>query len=235
MGPNAVVNGRIAVTTALDVGWLMTPAGLSHVCSRMHWPGDDGGDAQGVPASRLKHGSEQRTMCQTLGIRVVQMRNRIQIVAGFVLLVAVVVLLGYLVFETQRIWPTRYANEFSRPDASVLIDGVDKPVAMIFSLNLGLFVLAGFALKEMPPARRTATSSIVTCILFLFGSMFSIYMGFLAKTVALYYVSFKSESAVSLTGTFIVLQILGVAVPTLAAVLLLADGFLGTRRKPDQT
>jgi hypothetical protein len=154
------------------------------------------------------------------------MLKRIQIATGFVALVAIVVLIGYLVFAWQRTSPTSYDRDPVLPEAAALIDGVDRPVAMIFSLNLGLFVLAGFALKEMPSAQRAARSVLVTCVVFLFGSMLSIYMGVLAKSVALYYASFKAESAVSLTGTFISLQMLGVAVAALAAILLLAEGFL---------
>jgi hypothetical protein len=155
----------------------------------------------------------------------VGMPRKSLIAAGFVLLAILVVIAGYLVFERQRIAPTTYATEFTAPEPSALIDGVDKPVGMIFSLTLGLFVLAGFALREMPSAQRTSRSTILTCVLFLFGAMFSIYMGFLARTVALYYVSFKLESAVSLTGTFVGLQLLGTTVSALAAVLLLADVF----------
>jgi hypothetical protein len=153
------------------------------------------------------------------------MPKKFSIAVGFLILAIVVVLAGYLVFERQRIAPTTYNTEFTAPEPSALIDGVDRPVGMIFSLTLGLFVLAGFALREMPPAQRMVRSTILTCVLFLFGAMFSIYMGFLARTVALYYVSFKSESAVSLTGTFVGLQLLGTAVSALAAVLLLSDFF----------
>lgn len=156
--------------------------------------------------------------------------QRIYIAIGFVGLVALVVLLGYLVFYAQQIAPTIYSTEFTLPDAAVLIAGVDGPVTMIFSLTLGLFVLAGFALKDLTPAQRLSGFSVFACGLFLFGSMVSIYMGVSAKTVALYYASFKTQSAISLTGTFTIVQLVGVAISGLAAVLLLAERF-GTSGK----
>jgi hypothetical protein len=81
----------------------------------------------------------------------------------------------------------------------------------------------------MPSAQRADRAVIVSRILFLFGSVLSIYMGVLAKSVALYYASFKTDAAISLTGTFISLQMLGVAVAALAAILILAEGFLKRR------
>jgi len=154
--------------------------------------------------------------------------QRIYIAIGFVGLVVLVVSLGYLVFYIQESAPTTYSTEFTLPDAAVLIAGVDGPVTMIFSLTLGLFVLAGFAIRDMSPAQRQSGFSVFACGLFLFGSMVSIYMGVSAKTVALYYASFKTQSAVSLTGTFTILQLVGVAIAGLAAILLLAERF-GTR------
>lgn len=159
---------------------------------------------------------------------------KILVAAGFIAMVGVVMLLGYLVFELQRVSPTTYASEFELPDPRALIDGVDKPVSMLFSLTLGLFVLAGFALKEMPGAKRLTAATIVLCALFVFGSMLSIYMGFMAKSVALYYASFKSPSSISLTGTFTALQLLGVGISALAAILLLADAYLSGGEKSDQ-
>lgn len=154
------------------------------------------------------------------------MRLRTLIAAGLGL-VGLVVLIGWLVFEIQRIAPTAYDQPFALPDPSELQDGIDKPVAMVFSLSLGLFVMAGFVLRGLAPQQRRTPFILGTCALFLFGSMLAIYMGFLARGVALYYASFRSEASISLAGTFISLQLLGAAIAALAAILLLADFLLG--------
>jgi hypothetical protein len=145
------------------------------------------------------------------------------IAAGFILMAALVVLTGFLVFETQRLWPMQYREPFEMPDPARLIEGVDKPVGMLFSLTLGLFVLVGFVLRGLDPARRRRTFIVIACAGFLLGSMLSIYMAFLARNVALYFTAFRTEGAISLAGTFISLQLLGVTISALAAVLLLAD------------
>jgi hypothetical protein len=48
-------------------------------------------------------------------------------------------------------------------------------------------------------------------------------MAYLARNVALYFTAFRTEAAISLAGTFLGLQLLGIAISALAAVLLLAD------------
>ena len=167
------------------------------------------------------------------------MRYRLVIATGFVATVVVVMLIGQLVFTLQRIAPTEYAMPITLPSASDLMNGVDKSVGMMFSLSLGLFVLSGFVLRSMEPPRRMALYSIALAAGFLATSIFSIYMGFMARNVALYYASFPSEFSISTSGTFIVLQALGVAGSALSSVLLLADLFLSpssgmpkARKKP---
>jgi hypothetical protein len=155
------------------------------------------------------------------------MQTRVIVAAGFITLAIAVMLAGFFVFEAQRLWPTAYAQPFSMPDPGDLMDGVDKPVGMLFSLTLGLFVLAGFVLRGLEPRQRASRFVIFTCAGFLLGSMLSIYMGFMARNVALYFTSFQTASAISLAGTFIALQLLGVALSALSAILLLADYLLG--------
>lgn len=57
-------------------------------------------------------------------------------------------------------------------------------------------------------------------------------MGFMARNVALYFASFPAELSISTSGTFIVLQAVGVAVSGLFAVLLLADLYLSPYAAP---
>lgn len=154
------------------------------------------------------------------------MKHRLLISAGFVVTVVGVILIGQLVFALQRMAPTVYSMPMTLPAASDLMNGVDKSVGMMFSLTLGLFVLAGFVLRGMEHPRRISPFSIVTSACFLAVSVFSIYMGFMARNVALYYASFPSELSISTSGTFIVLQAIGVAGAALCAILLLADFFL---------
>lgn len=154
------------------------------------------------------------------------MRQRLLISAGFVATVLGVVLIGQLVFVLQREAPTAYSMPMTLPAASDLMDGIDKSVGMMFSLTLGLFVLAGFVLRGMEHPRRASRFSIVTSAFFLMASVFSVYMGFMARNVALYYASFPSELSIRTSGTFVVLQAIGVAVSALCAVLLFSDFFL---------
>jgi hypothetical protein len=155
------------------------------------------------------------------------MRVRLLIGLGFAVALALVALAGQLVFTIQRTTPTSYDLPFQLPEPADLIEGVDKSVGMMFSLTLGLFVAAGYALREVGAASRKSLFTLMAAAVFLFGSIASIYMGFMARNVALYYASFRHESAVSLSGTFIVLQGLSVAVAGLCTTLLLAEAFLG--------
>jgi hypothetical protein len=162
------------------------------------------------------------------------MKHRMLIVAGFVVTVVAVMLVGQLVFVVERAAPTVYSTPITLPAAADLMNGVDKSVGMMFSLTLGLFVLAGFVLRGMERQQRMAVFSIAVSAGFLATSIFSIYMGFMARNVALYYASFPSELSISASGTFIVLQALGVAGSALCSFLLLGDFFLsatGTAQK----
>jgi hypothetical protein len=166
---------------------------------------------------------------------VLVMKHRFLIAAGFLATVIAVLLVGQLVFVVQRASPTVYSTPVTLPTASDLMNGVDKSVGMMFSLTLGLFVLAGFVLRGMERPQRVALFSIVVSAGFLAASVFSIYMGFMARNVALYYASFPSELSISASGTFIVLQALGVAASALCSILLLGEFFLssaGTASKP---
>jgi hypothetical protein len=154
------------------------------------------------------------------------MRQRLLISAGFVAIIVGVILIGQLVFVLQRVAPTAYSMPPTLPAASDLMNGVDKSVGMMFSLTLGLFVLAGFVLRGMEHPRRVSRFSIATSACFLAASVFSLYMGFMARNVALYYASFPSELSIRTSGTFIVLQAIGVAVAALCAILLFSDFFL---------
>lgn len=156
------------------------------------------------------------------------MKYRLLIGAGFIATVVVVVLIGQMVFILKRMFPTVYSTPITLPSPSDLMNGVDKSVGMLFSLTLGLFVLAGFVLRSLEPPQRASRSTIVMSAGFLAASVFAIYMGFMARNVALYFASFPSELSISTSGTFIVLQAIGVAVSGLFAVLLLADLFLST-------
>lgn len=158
-----------------------------------------------------------------------KMRVRLLIGLGFVATLALVAFAGQSVFVIQRAVPTSYDLPLQLPEPGDLIDGVDKSVGMMFSLTLGLFVAAGYALREIGAARRRSGFTLAVAAGFLLGSIASIYMGFMARNVALYFASFRNEASVSLSGTFIVLQGLGVAVAGLCATLLLAEAFLGPR------
>lgn len=160
------------------------------------------------------------------------MRMRLLVGLGFVVAVALVALAGQLVFVIQRQFPTSYDLPIQLPSPADLIDGVDKSVGMMFSLTLGLFVAAGYALREMGPAGRKSLFVMAVASAFLVGSIAAIYMGFMARNVALYYASFRGENSISLSGTFILLQALSVAVAGLSATLLLAEVFLGSREPP---
>jgi len=160
------------------------------------------------------------------------MKYRLLISAGFIATVVIVVLIGQMVFALQRMVPTVYSMPMTLPSPSDLMNGVDKSVGMMFSLTLGLFVLAGFVLRSLEPPRRAARATILMSAGFLATSVFAIYMGFMARNVALYFASFPSELSISTSGTFIVLQAIGVAVSGLFAVLLLADLFLSPDAVP---
>jgi hypothetical protein len=77
------------------------------------------------------------------------MRVRLLIGLGFAVALALVALAGQLVFTIQRTTPTSYDLPFQLPEPADLIEGVDKSVGMMFSLTLGLFVAAGYALREV--------------------------------------------------------------------------------------
>jgi hypothetical protein len=151
------------------------------------------------------------------------MKTRLLVAGGFVALATLVVLAGYAVFELRVAFPADYRIAFQMPEPNDLANGVDKSVGMLFSLTLGLFVLAGFVLRGLDPERRRSRFVVAAGVGFLFGSMFAIYMGFTARNVALYFASFRTEAAISLAGTFIGLQLLGVTLSALAAILLLVD------------
>jgi hypothetical protein len=151
------------------------------------------------------------------------MRMRWFVALGFVVAVGLSILVGQLVFILERTFPTQYATPMQLPSAADLMNGVDKTGGMMFSLTLGLFVLAGFALRGMGQQARASRYVIVTAAGFLFASILSIYMGFLARSVALYYASFAQPGSVGLAGTFLILQALGVAGSGLAAILLLLE------------
>lgn len=89
------------------------------------------------------------------------MKYRLLIAAGFPATVVVVVLIGQMVFILQRMSPTVYSTPMTLPAPSDLMNGVDKSVGMLFSLTLGLFVLAGFVLRSLEPPRRASRSTIV--------------------------------------------------------------------------
>jgi hypothetical protein len=161
-----------------------------------------------------------------IGLGVIVMKHRALIAVGYVVTVIAVILVGHLVFVLQRAAPTVYSIPITLPTAADLMNGVDKSVGMMFSLTLGLFVLAGFVLRGMERPQRMALFSLAVSAGFLATSVFSIYMGFMARNVALYYASFPSELSISASGTFIVLQALGVAGSALCSFLLLGDFFL---------
>lgn len=163
-----------------------------------------------------------------------QLWRRVVLAGGFVALIVLVVVLGFLVFEAQKAAPTIYEATLVPPDPGTLLDATDKPVGMIFSLTLGLFVLAGYSLREMPPEMRRAPFTLAVCVLFVAGAVFSIYMGFLARSVALYYVSFRQSASVSLIGSFIGWQGLGTAAAALAALLLLSESLFLTTAIPKE-
>lgn len=153
-------------------------------------------------------------------------KTRLWVGGAFFACVALVIVAGELVFHAQETWPTTYDTKPVLPDPSAFMNGVDKPVAMVFSLSLGLFVLVGFVLKEMRRGERARLYVVAVCALFLLSSIFSIYMGFLAREVALYYLSFPLEKSITLAGRFVSYQLIGSAVSGLFAILLLGDHYL---------
>jgi hypothetical protein len=153
------------------------------------------------------------------------------IAAGFVAGSLGALIIGQLIFLAEETWPTTYQTKPTLPDSSEFVNGVDKPVGMVFSLSIGLFVLVGFVLREMTPIERAGRFVILACGAFLFASMCSIYMGFLARTVALYYVSFPVEKSIILGGRFATLQLVFAAFSGLFAILLLSEHYLSERAK----
>jgi hypothetical protein len=151
------------------------------------------------------------------------MRVKLFLAIGFVVTVVISILIGQVVFLLERSFPSDYLIDAQMPSADDLIAGTDKPGGLMFSLTLGLFVLVGFALRGLGRPRLFSRFVIVTAGAFLAASTFAIYMGFLARMVALYYVSFPQAPSIGLIGTFLILQAIGVAASGLAAILLLLD------------
>jgi hypothetical protein len=138
-------------------------------------------------------------------------------------------ILGLVVFRTESLWPGAYGGEPVLPEAGPFQDGIDKAVSMAFSLTLALFVMVGFALREMTQATRLRRFTIVWCAVFLLSAVISFYMAFLARSVAFYYPAFPAASSLTLASRFMALQMLGVAVAGLAAVLLIAEHYLAPK------
>jgi hypothetical protein len=150
-------------------------------------------------------------------------RVKVFLAVGFVVTVLASILIGQLVFVVERTFPSEYAADLRLPSAEQFINGTDKPGGLLLSLTLGLFVLVGFAVRSLPRPRLFSPFVLGTGGGFLAVSIFSLYMGFMARMVALYYASFPEPSSIGIVGTFLLLQATGVAGSGLAAILLLLD------------
>lgn len=159
------------------------------------------------------------------------MSDGVAIVRGIV----VAVLIGILFFVLNTIsadivQPEHVVKELVpeavaqlAPQASAVSDAVDKAVSMLFSISLGLFVLLGFALKEMPTERRRSPSVLGWAVVFALSSVVAIYLAYLARLQSVHMVSRSIVGVRDSVETVISLQALSVAVSAVAALIVLME------------
>lgn len=109
------------------------------------------------------------------------------------------------------------------PQASAVGDVVDRAVSMLFSISLGLFVLLGFAFKEMSAERRRSPSVLGWSVVFVASTIVAIYLAYLARLQSVHMVSRSIVGIRDSVETVIALQAVSVAVSAVAALVVVVE------------
>lgn len=131
--------------------------------------------------------------------------------------------------------PSAAAVEARLSHIGAAAEAVDKAVSMMFSISLGLFVLLGFALKEMAPSERRRWRVLTLLVIFVLSSLAALFMAYLARVHVVHLTSSGVKPVEGILTGVIGWQALGVAISAAAVLLICAELVFGGVPETDGT